>query len=307
MRRPLAPAVAVALALCASTARAEPFDLNLLKLGPATEGAAAAVDPLDPDPAATAASARHRFGVLSTDMVLAMTAPRLESAATTGMIGFDFSLEGAITSIHPQAIDGASPWPTKSDTPPFEATFAALHVRKGLPYSLALGGRVLYFSQSSYYAGQLEASWSINEGLKFLPDVEIHGAWTRLFGLPEWDLSATDLDVTVSKSFGVNGVMSLSPYLAARFTFMRSRTSQLAFAPDDPATPDNEAILASGAFPTLSDTLYRTTLGVRMKTFAITLAAELTRYGGGTQGGGSYPEYTTASSWGGSFMLGFGF
>jgi hypothetical protein len=289
MRRLLAPAIAVVLALCSTTARAEPYDLDLTKLGnPATDS-----------------QALTRFGILSKDMTLAMTAPLLVSGATNGMIGFEFSLEGAFTPVHPQEIGGVSPWPTRSSDPPYEATFAALHVRKGLPWSFELGGRILYMSQSSYYAGQIEARWATNEGLKYVPDIAVRAAWTRLFGQQYWNLSATDLDVTLSKSWGVNGVMSLAPYLAFRFTFMNSGTDEMIYVPDDPGTGADETVKAR--FPSLASMLYRTTLGVRMRTYAITMAAELNWALGGEEGGDPYPTFDTGSSYGVAVKFGFDF
>jgi hypothetical protein len=54
--------------------------------------------------------------------------------------------------------------------------------------------------------------------------------------------------------------------------------------------------------------LYRTTLGVRLTSFATSLAAEATYFGGGSYGDSSqYPAYGLKSSLGGAFKLGFEF
>src|SRR5512138_2723893 len=164
MRRLLAPALAAALALTATTARAEPYDMDFRWLG----------DPTTPE-------ARARFGVLSSEMALAMSGHLLQPGSTTGHSGFDFALEGYYVAVHPDAA-GPETWPVVAEQKPHELFLPAFHVRKALPFSFELGGRVIYVSQSSYTAAQMELKWALNEGSRRVPDLAVRVAHTTLLG-----------------------------------------------------------------------------------------------------------------------------
>jgi len=312
MRR-LAPLLAAAaLVLPAPAARAEPFDFDLSRLGP-------------PDPAvwtalgegaqadALASEAKQRFGILSTETALAISSAILHPASTTGFSGFDFSLEIGGTPVHADDVGSApplgfvaSPWATRSVVPS-ELLVTGIHVRKALPFSFELGGRMLYISKTSYFAAQGEAKWALNEGYELIPDIAVRLAYTKLFGQRDWNLGAADVDLMVSKRFGVSAVTSFTPYVAARFTFLDASSEMIDFGPGlgTPAT--------FASYPDLEATLYRTTLGVRMTAYALTLALETTHFGGKSYKGEAtptadqYPDFSVASSFSWAFRFGFEF
>ena len=288
MRRLLAPAIAAALALAAATARAEPYDIDLRDLG----------DP-QTDPGALA-----RFGVLSSDLALALTAAVLTPASTTGHSGWDVGLEAAYVGVHPDPVSGASPWRTIAP-PPHELLVSSFRVRKALPYSFEVGGRIMNVSQSNFWAGQLEVRWALNEGFHNLPDVAVRMAHTQLFLQRDWNLSATDFDVSVSKAFPFLGVLTLTPYLAARFTYVDASSDVIVFTPN--SGPPQDDVTNASQFPNFRSTFIRTTLGCRMRTYLVSVAVEATYSLGGEQGGGVYPTYDVPASFGGAFRLGFEF
>jgi hypothetical protein len=329
MRRPLATAAAIVLALAARRAAAEPIDLDLSKLGAPTAAAWAelarrnpTLGPLAPGQAeALAAEARLRFAVLSSETALGFSAPLLQPASTTGHSGFDFGLEAAYAQVHPQPIGTTSfgtpavfgprtPWQTRSLVP-HELFLPSVHVRKALPFSFEVGGRVTYLSQSSYFAAQGEAKWALNEGFRYIPDVALRVAHTQVLGQRDWNLGATDFGLLVSKRWGVNAVASLTPYAAARFTFVRASSETIDFSPVDAsvAPPDSTLRLhdAQARFPTLSKGLYRTTAGVRLTAYTVSMAAEATYFGGGTVDDGDYPDLSLDSTWTGAFRFGWEF
>jgi hypothetical protein len=289
MRRRLAPALAAALALLPGVARAEPFDIDLRDLGnPAT----------DPD-------ALARFGILSSDLALALTSAVLTPASTTGHSGWDVALEAAFVGVHPEPVGGSSPWQTIA-APPGELLVTSIRVRKALPYSVEMGGRILYVSQSSFWAGQIEGRWALNEGFHNLPDLAIRAAHTQLFGLPEWNLAATDFDVSVSKAFPLLGVLTLTPYLVGRFTFVHASSEPIVFTPNTSGDPQQDVSNASH-FPNFRSTFFRATGGCRLRTYSVSTALELTYSTGGSKGGGAYPSYEVPSAFGGAVRLGFEF
>lgn len=330
MRR-LASVLAVAvLALCAGAARAEPLDVDLSRLGAPDPAVWIALDgSITPGAADTyARDAKERFAVLSTEVAVALTSALLEPASTTGYAGFDFAIEGAYTPVHSDArgdappppltpggvVYAGTPWPTRYEQPA-SLTTTALHVRKALPFSFELGGRLIYLNKSSYMGAQGEARWALNEGSDVIPDFGVRVAHTRLFGERDWSLGATDLDFSVSKRWGVNGVTSFTPYLAMRFTFVSASTDRIDFgALDDTSAPDAR-LRQSASFPRLHVGVYRTTLGVRMTASVVSLAAEVTYFGGKSYAGddgatlaaGEYGDFSVPSSFSGAAKLGWEF
>lgn len=331
MRRLASLLAAFALALAARppSARAEPLDLDLVRLGPPDPVVWQVIDGRQPSPigidAATAAQlaseAKQRFAILSSEVALALSSALLEPGSTTGHAGFDFSLEGAYAPVHSDPVGAPPPlgfsnlpWTTRSEQPSAVGT-TGLHVRKALPFSLEFGGRLTYLAKSSYFAAQGEAKWALNEGFRNIPDVAVRLAYTRLFGQKDWNLAATDLDFLISKRFGVNGVTSLTPYLGARFTFLNASSERLDFGPlpASPAPAPDAQVQTFAAFPTLRVGLYRTTIGLRLTASVVSLAAEATYFGGKKYSGkdaptaSEYPDFELASSFSAAFKLGWEF
>jgi hypothetical protein len=322
MRRSLATLAAV-IALTALTAgdarAAEPLDLDLTRLGAPTAAVWESFGVLPADAAALAGDARVRFARLASDLALAFSAPLTQPGSTTGYSGFAFGFEATYAQVHHGVIGAAAGGFTPTDywvtreMKPNELFIPAVHVRKALPFSLELGGRFMYLSQSSYYGAQIEAKWALLEGFQYLPDVAVRGAYTMVLGQRDLKLHTTEFGALLSKRFGVNAVTSFTPYLAARFTIMGASTDVMAFRPEDtttggtPSTP-GELLAASASFPTLSGLFYRTTAGVRMTSFATFVSAEVTYYGGGAFGAkDDYPAYWVPVSVTGAFKFGFEF
>ncbi|HET8540127.1 MAG TPA: hypothetical protein VFL83_09685 [Anaeromyxobacter sp.] len=327
----LALALAVALvALRVAPARAEPFDLDLSRLGPPDPAVWTLISlapgnaPLAPGEAELLANdAKKRFGIVSTEMAMAISGPILDPASTTGHAGFDFAFEGAYQPVHDEPLGtsrfgfGAEPWPTRSGSPSSLRT-TGVHVRKALPFSFEFGGRLTYVNKSSYFAAQGEAKWALNEGFEKVPDLAVRVAYTRLFGQETWNLGTTDVDFLVSKRWGVSGVTSFTPYLGVRFTFVSASSDMIDFQSYDPGTPpasEDPAAQNAGVagFPSLRLGLYRTTLGLRMTASAVSMAFEATYFGGKSYAGkdspgpGEYPDFRVESALACALKLGWEF
>lgn len=324
MRR-LAPSLAAAvLALHAPRALAEPLDLDLARLGAPDQDVWVRVWGADAATAqALSSEAKQRFAILSSDVALAMSSAMLHPASTTGHSQFDFDLETAYAQVHPRTVSSSSPstfatpptWPGRTMAQPTGLLLPSVHVRKALPFSFEVGGRMVYLSRSSYFAAQGEAKWALNEGFDVLPDLAFRIAYSRLFGPKDWNLGATDFDIVVSKRWGVMGVTSFTPYAAARFTFVSASSDRIDFAPNRsiPAGDPVAYSYSAASFPALRAGFFRTTLGVRFTSYSVSLAAEMTLFPGKKYSGkrspaaDQYGDFQVASSLGGAFKLGWEF
>jgi hypothetical protein len=324
------------LTLRAPAARGEPLDLDLSRLGAPDQNVWDVIEvrsgvTLGGTPEQLAAEAKQRFAILSSELALALSGPILAPASTTGHAGFDVALEGAYAPVHGDPVGVApgagfsnQPW-TAGVTAPSSVTTTGLHVRKAFPFSFEIGGRLTYLNQSSYYAAQGEAKWALNEGFQYVPDFAVRIAYTRLFNQPDWNLGATDVDLMISKRWGVNAVTSFTPYLAARFTYVNASSEPMNFWTPDPAptttTPPPpsaapaEMTAAVARFPNLNVGYYRTTLGVRMTAGVVSLALEGTYFGGkkysggdaATLAAGEYGDFEVQSSFAAAAKLGWEF
>jgi hypothetical protein len=307
MRRLALHVAAVLTVATASAARAEPLDVDLSRLGPpdAAVWSTLAGDPaaLGADPAALARGARQRFAILSADTALALSSSLLQPAATTGHSCWAADLEIGTAATHSAAKGAtalgysASPW-GGARMQPASVFVPSAHVRKGLPFSVELGGRFIYLAMSNAFAGQGEAKWAFVEGIDALPDVAVRGAYTQLFGVKDWNLSTFDLDLMVSKRFGFMGVTSLTPYLAGRLTWVNASSDHIEFG----ATP---SVTTEAAFPNFGARLIRTTAGVRFTAYAVSMGLEATYFAGATPSAKGYDGVKLASSLGAAAKLGW--
>ncbi len=315
-----ASVLAVALvALRAAPARAEPNDLDLSRLGPPAADVWQVVATRQGVPAPTLAEAqaladdaKRRFAILSSEMAMALSGPILDPASTTGHAGFDFAFEGAYQPVHSGAIGSSAlgyattPWPTVSGAPG-SVTTTGVHVRKALPWSFEFGGRLTYLNKSNYFAAQGEVKWALNEGFEKIPDLAVRVAYTGLFGQAQWNLGSTDVDVIVSKRWGVSAVTSFTPYVAARYSFVNASSEMIEFVPP-PTTAPTDLSAAWAGFPNLHLGLFRTTLGVRMTASSVSMALEGTYFGGKSySGGNNYPDFKVASALAYALKLGWEF
>jgi hypothetical protein len=345
MRRTLALCAAAAV-LRAAPAAADPMDLNLERLGaPAASvwstvaSRVCAASPGSPACALTAADAatlasessiRYRHLVLQ--LGLGLTSFTLTEPTTTGMIGFNVGMEGAVAQV--KHADGNWTQPSASISPPVSAwpvrgqqptwlRLGALHVQKPMPYGFELGGRMIYVNQSQMAAMQLELRWVAVERWGSWPDLAVRAAFTRLFGQRDLELNVVDVDASVGKRFGVGGTLALMPYAAFRASMIGAKTLPIAFGPTtgtcasstcypDVRTPA-EAVATTVPFPDVKffdHLVWRASLGARLQSGAFTLGVETTYQPSKSLGAaenGQLAATTLPASFAAAFRLGFDF
>lgn len=229
----LLPIVLVALAPAAS---ADPYDLRLYKLGnPQKDG-------VNYRP-----GANGNFRVFARQLAAAMTSATLMPPETLGHAGFAFSAEVSIVQIgEDESGAGGITFPTQRaelcptgecggtgyrngmSSPVF---IPSVHIRKGLPYSFELGGRVGWLEKSRMFIGTLELKWAINEGFTYLPDIAIGGRISKLINSRDFDVTTGGLDVSVGKQFALGGMVTLTPYAGWNLMFVGASSNPIDFDP----------------------------------------------------------------------------
>ena len=166
----------------------------------------------------------------------------------------------------------------------------SVHVRKGLPFSLELGGRVGWVEKSRMVAATGELKWAVNEGFTYLPDIAVRGHVTKLFGAGDFDLTGHGLDFGVGKQFPLGGMITLTPYGGLDLTFVRRHLQHVDFNPRPTlrrvADDDSRASLARNTAdyarcPSATTSTSASTAGVRFIGGVLQLGAEfsVTRLG----------------------------
>jgi hypothetical protein len=223
---------ALATLVTGATAYADGNDLQLEKLGnPALEATPGL------------ATANSNFQAFARTFGAALTSTNLMPPETLGHSGFNVNLELSVVNLPDDVLiptEGAQPG---------SLLLPALHVRKGLPFSVELGARVGWVEKSSLFAATGEVKWAINEGFTYLPDLGVRGHITRLMGARDLGLTTAGLDIGVGKQFPVGGMVTFTPYGGLDLLFTGADSRNLDFNPDRPAeTPATpQEILADTA------------------------------------------------------------
>ncbi len=259
--------LSLAASLPSLTAAADQNDLQIYKLGDASG-----------DFSATS-NAAARFRMLGNELGVSLTGATLEPPGTVGEDGFSFTFEYSFAFINGGDQIGGQPyWVTQSPSPGL-LMLPALHFRKGLPYSIEIGGRIQTLTNSSLFAGTVEVRWGIIEGFRYLPDLGARFSMTRLFGQADMDLTTGEVSAGLGKEFGIGGLATLTPYLGYGMIGVDS-SSRVFLANQDTETPGLYSSNPAGgqalfAENTVGNNLYnRFYVGLRLRANIVSLTIE---------------------------------
>ena len=198
-----------------AAAYADNNDLRIWQLG----------NPEAADPA-SAARSQADFQAFARVMGAAITSVNLMPPETTGHSAWAVNAELSVVSLPDSVVI------PMEDPQPSTVLIPSFHVRKGLPFSLELGGRVGYIERSSQVVGTGELKWAVNEGFTWLPDIGVRGHVTHLFGARDLNLTVMGLDFGVGKQFPLGGMVTLTPYGGLDLGFVGATSSRLDFRPE---------------------------------------------------------------------------
>ena len=233
--------------------------------------------------------AQARFHRFSSTLGLAFIPPFQETAGTTGQAGFEvgFSVSEAYLKI-PANAWATSGTQSSGASPPLLA-LPTLTLRKGFGGSIEIGAAVssLFGSQMLGLSG--EVRWAPVDGVAYLPDLAVRLYATRVVGSQDLDLTVAGADLSISKSFGIAGMVKLQPYGQGGVALVNALSSVVDFKP----------AVAGGVNPTAHDGVFRDvnlldnrylrgSIGLRLVAGAVVLGLE------GSGAGGTNPIQSAA-------------
>lgn len=142
-------------------------------------------------------------------------------AEPLGITGFDVSVETTLTDIS----DDKEYWQKLvSDNDPYSyLPVPRLHVQKGLPFGIDVGGMYVSVPGTNIKLWGLEAKYAILEGSMVTPALSVRASYSQLEGVADVSLNTQSLDVLVSK-----GILMFTPYAgASMFNVNSSENSDL--------------------------------------------------------------------------------
>jgi hypothetical protein len=270
--------LALMTVLCVATpALADRNDFTLERIlgSPATPGAV--VTP--------STAQQSQFRSLMSEMGVVMSPDLLTPADSLGWSGFHFSLDTRFTSIS----NNADYW--KQGVQDVSSGFLStinLMARKGLwaplpSFEIGVGGS--YLVDSSIFALQAYAKFGIHEGFHNypVPSISLRGAVSHLLGTNQVDLTVVSTDLTVSKQFGLGGVVKLDPYLGANLLINIARSAVIDTTPGVDAYKQGMQQMTGMPLDLNSNTIFpdqdsilrwRLFLGARLVYHVLSVAAE---------------------------------
>lgn len=163
------------------------------------------------------------FEGLARDLGLAFQ-PRFGGpAGTYGGAGFDVGYALTLTDID----EGSAHWTTAIDDPADMLMISQVSVHKGLPYSFGLSATVAHLHDSQLWGIDLGVKWAFVEGYEYFPDIGLQTQVGTVVGSTDMSLLRVSADLQISKTFGLGGLVRLTPYLSYSFTFIRATSHVL--------------------------------------------------------------------------------
>tara|TARA_B100001250_G_C19710628_1_gene749011 strand:- start:164 stop:988 length:825 start_codon:yes stop_codon:yes gene_type:complete len=212
------------------------------------------------------------FSGITREYALALAPTLLAPAETMGINGFQFDLQFSVTSIN--AAKDYWQLGIEDTRPPDAFLVSRIGVRKGLPGSFEIGMNTSYLIESELWVFGTMLKWALHEGMDVVPlDLAVRGTYSQMIGSPQLDISMVGLDVVMSKSFGVAGVVNIAPFVAYSPVWSTAGSQVIDGTPGTIDSPSGDFI-----FPEETQLVHRLTVGSRfiMGMFNLTGEAVLT-------------------------------
>ena len=204
------------------------------------------------------------FEVLAADIGEALGQKRIGPAASLGGLGFDVSLEVSSTLIDSES----SAWRDSGLKDEGALTSVQLQMRKGLPYSFEIGGAVTYMPVGDMWGIGVGLKYAFVEGYRYSPDMALRVSVSTVLGNRDLNMLMFGVDYVLSKSFGVGGTVSLTPYVGYSLLFVRATTNVVGYFEEGATSP------SFNLFPISNVLRHRASLGIDVKVAMVSVGVE---------------------------------
>lgn len=149
-----------------------------------------------------------RFDFVARELALTISGPPGYAAAALGMYEAELAFENRVSFIHAAADTGesSSPWDdlTESGEADSVAFLPGVMIRKGLPFSFEVGGRMSWFTGSRQFVVGGFGRWVPFGNWDKVPDISIGMGYDGLVGNDQLELGTFHLDLSLGYSFKLN-------------------------------------------------------------------------------------------------------
>ena len=179
------------------------------------------------------------FEGLMSDVGTALAPRFLGPAATFGSLGFQISMDYSMTNIPENATrwqtvmtDFGAPAGTVQEGADSFLHTLQLHVRKGLPFSVEVGGTFTKLLKSDLWGVGLELKFAPLEGFENLPELAFRASVSTFLGTRDYSLLTSGFDAIVSKKIGLAGLFKLAPYVGYNLQYVHASSNVIALYHD---------------------------------------------------------------------------
>ena len=212
------------------------------------------------------------FRNYASELGIAVSPKMLGPAATLGSLGWEFSLSVGMSDI----AGDASYWHGAAEDPGNLLITNQIRVRKGLPYSLEIGGIITHLYQSGMWGIGLELGWTLHEGFEYFPDIGIITSVNTLLGSDDLAMLEVGAGFIISKSFSVAGLFTLEPYTGFDLVYVNASSHLTSMYPVDSVTGKPLSTPSQFAIGQQNLYNYRWVLGLNMVASYVTAGFEAT-------------------------------
>lgn len=199
-----------------------------------------------------------QFRLLSEDLGATLSYKALSPGEPLGVTGFDIGIEVTATQLE----NSASYSNAFTGSVPDTLYLPKLHVHKGLPFGLDIGGSYSAVPDSNVKAWGAEVRYAVIKGSTTMPALALRVSFSALDGVDQLKLNTTGVDLSISKGFAV-----FTPYAGIGKVWVRS-------------TPDASTMLSEEEFD-----VGKVFVGVNMNLAVVNIAVEGDKTGDATSYG----------------------
>lgn len=222
----------------------------------------------DPDRLPNERTDNRGYESLMSEVSLAMGQRMLGPAASLGALGLEAAYELSFVG----ANASADYWVDSAASPQATLTTGQLRVRKGMPYGIQFGGTLTHMMDSNLWAMGTEINLSLVDGFVNVPDVALRASVGTVLGNADLSMLIVGADLTVSKSFGIAGLLSLQPWAGYSLAYTHVQTHQIdVYVGDTDISPDLMLLKAVGELS------HRAAFGMRVVVTRLSIGGEFMR------------------------------